>query len=102
MKTIDDFAYDVRDKLSRQRLGYISYYAIIAIIRILFDEIEKSIESGEEVNIPNFGKFKRKLRAARTGRDMTTGLMIPIPERYMPVFEPAKHLKEKISGKNKK
>ena len=61
MKTIDDFAYDVRDELSRQRLGYVSYYAIVAIIRILFEEIEKTVDAGEEVNIPKFGKFKKKL-----------------------------------------
>lgn len=102
MKTIDDFAYDVRDELSRQRLGYVSYYAIVAIIRILFEEIENAVEAGEEVNIPKFGKFKKKLRAARVGRDMTTGCMVPIPERYMPVFEPAKHLKDKVSGVEKK
>ena len=72
------------------------------LFAVLKNKIENAVEAGEEVNIPKFGKFKKKLRAARVGRDMTTGCMVPIPERYMPVFEPAKHFKDKVSEVEKK
>ena len=102
MKTVDDIALRVRDEFNNRRVGYISYYLIAEVIKMVFFVISEELDSGEDVSIPNFGKFKRKLRAARTGRDMTTGLSVPIPERYMPVFEPSKHLKEKISGVTRK
>lgn len=60
------------------------------------EAIQKSLESGSEVSIANFGSFKVKKRGARKGRNPRTGEEMDIPEKNVVVFSPGKNLKESV------
>lgn len=50
--------------------------------------------SGDTLTIQGFGSFTSKVRAARTGRNPSTGLPIDIEAKTIPVFKPAAALKD--------
>lgn len=56
-----------------------------------------ALSEGERLTIPGFGTFDTKQRAARTGHLPSTGASISIPAATVPVFKPAKQLKEKLN-----
>lgn len=56
------------------------------IIDALLDEIMLSVAEGQTVTIPGFGSFKKRTRAARTGRNPSTGEPLNIPETDAPAF----------------
>lgn len=56
--------------------------------------VEACVENGEEVNLPDLGKFKRQIFKARKGRNPLTGESLDIPESHTVSF--------KASLKNKK
>lgn len=57
------------------------------------------IEKGEEVNLPELGKFKPMIRAARKGRNPMTGEALDIPESHNIAFRPTYKLKKVIQPK---
>lgn len=63
----------------------------------VFEGILEAMQKGDKVQIPGFGAFKTRRRAAFTGRHPVTGEPLPIPETNVPVFEPSKQLKEKVN-----
>ena len=70
--------------------------------KALVDGILKSfadtVARGEEINLPGFGKFKVQAKAARTGRNPSTGATIQIAASKKVVFQPAKALKDAVNG----
>ena len=57
------------------------------------ETIKESLKNGEQVKLAGFGNFKIKERAAREGRNPSTGEPISIPAKTVPVFEISKTLK---------
>lgn len=55
-------------------------------IDALLDEIMLSVAEGHTVTIAGFGTFKKRTRAARTGRNPATGAPLDIPETDAPAF----------------
>lgn len=55
------------------------------------------IAAGERLSVTGFGAFETKQRAAREGHIPSTGERIVIPAATIPVFKPAKQLKEKLN-----
>lgn len=55
-------------------------------IDAFLDEIMLSVAEGQTVTIPGFGSFKKRTRAARTGRNPSTGEPLEIPETDAPTF----------------
>lgn len=68
-------------------------YIVDAVFCCLSDILEK----GEKVYIPSFGTFDIKQRAARKVKIPSTGEYIDVPASKVPVFKPAKLLKEKLN-----
>lgn len=62
----------------------------------LFEEITKSIKSGEKVNIAGFGIFRVADRKAREGRNPKTGEAVHIAASKAPKFRASKVLKEAV------
>lgn len=50
-----------------------------------------------EVNVIGFGKFEKKLREARDGRNPQTGDPVKIAARYAVTFSPGSGLKETVN-----
>lgn len=58
------------------------------------DIVSEALAEGQEVKLIGFGTFTIQKRAARSGRNPTTGERIPIPPTLTPVFRPSLRLKE--------
>ena len=63
----------------------------------VFDSIEKSLTSGNEVRLVGFGTFSVTDRKASTGRNPRTGESIQIPASKQPRFKAGKGLKEAVN-----
>ena len=69
------------------------------MIDIIFDEIEQSLENGEDVKITGFGTFKILSKSARIGRNPKTGVPAVISARGVASFRPSAEFRKKVSGK---
>ena len=76
-------------ELSKEKAG--------AAVDAMVSYIESTLSKGEEVSIPPLGKFKVSKRAARTGRNPSTGEEIKIPASNVPKFQPSKTLRDSIN-----
>lgn len=59
--------------------------------------IATELDAGRKVTLPGFGTFMTRRRAARQGRNPSTGKPINIPAKNYPVFRPGKTLKERVA-----
>lgn len=58
--------------------------------------VYKEVKSVGEFNIPGLGKLVKKHRAARTGRNPSTGAEIHIPAKTVVKFRVAKQVKDTV------
>ncbi|HPA15788.1 MAG TPA: integration host factor subunit alpha [Desulfobacterales bacterium] len=70
----------------------------IEIIESLIEQIKKSLESGEDVLISGFGKFRVKEKKERKGRNPATGEDAILPARRIVTFNCSGKLRKKING----
>ena len=63
-------------------------------VNAVFEALSHAFDSGEKVQIMGFGSFEMRERAARTGRNPSTGESIEIPASTTPVFKASKALKK--------
>lgn len=78
-------------KVSKDKAGEISD----AIFGLVFDLVVE----GEEVPVGTLGKLTSSERAARKGRNPSTGEEIEIAASVVPKFKPSKALKDTLKGK---
>lgn len=67
--------------------------AVDAIFNTASGAIAEAVDAAGHVSIPGFGKFTRRTRAARSGRNPRTGTAIEIPERTSVAFTPGRGLR---------
>jgi integration host factor subunit alpha len=67
-------------------------------VEILLELIKRSLESGEDVLISNFGKFCVKQKAKRKGRNPATGKDLMLAPRKTVTFRCSGKLREKVNG----
>ena len=70
------------------------------VVDALTDVITQGLKRNERVGLVGFGTFYVKERAARIGRNPSTGEQTHIPARRSLVFKPGKTLKEAINEGN--
>lgn len=58
--------------------------------------VESALKQNDKVQIPGFGSFEVRERAARAGRNPHTGETIEIAAAKVPAFKPGKGLKHAI------
>lgn len=63
----------------------------------VFKAIADAAAGGEEINLPGFGKFKIQARAAREGRNPSTGATIQIAASKKLAFQPAKAVQDRLN-----
>jgi DNA-binding protein HU-beta len=68
------------------------------IIESVFSAITQAATSGDEVALPSFGKFKVADRAARQGRNPSTGEVIQIAASRKLAFTAAKSVRDKLNA----
>lgn len=67
-----------------------------SVLHTFVDIVERTVASGEKVQLTGFGTFDLGKRAARRGVNPITGAEIQIPEMPMPRFRAGKRLKETL------
>jgi len=67
------------------------------ILDRFIDKITISLQTGEEVNLPGFGKFVVVDRAPRAGRNPKTGEAVSIEAKKVVKFKAATALKELVA-----
>lgn len=63
----------------------------------MLEHIKSGMKKEADVRIADFGTFKVTKRAAREGRNPSTGKTIQIPASVVPKFQPAKGLKDLLN-----
>ena len=59
--------------------------------------IAVELDAGRKVQIPGFGTFESRHRAARDGRNPATGATIRIQAKNVPAFKAGKGLKDRVA-----
>lgn len=91
---------DLIETLSRQL--NVNKSEVSQFINAYHTLIIEKVNSGEEVQIAGFGKFGKRVRSQRTGRNPQTGECIVIPETIVPYFKAGSVFKNQVkSGGNK-
>ena len=62
-----------------------------------FSLIMDALAEGDKVQILGFGTFEARQRAARSGRNPSTGETMEIPATTVPVFKPGREFKEAVN-----
>ncbi len=68
-----------------------------AVVKSLFETIEKAMADGDKVQLIGFGTFETRDRAAREGRNPRNGQTVKIPSCKLPVFKAGKALKDAVN-----
>ena len=66
------------------------------VLNAFFNTVQETLKQNDKVQIPGFGIFEVRERAARTGRNPHTGETIEIAAAKVPAFKPGKVLKDAI------
>ena len=67
-----------------------------AALRAFTASVQLALKSGEKVQLVGFGSFESKTRAARTGRNSSTGEAIAIPASKSLTFRASGALKSSL------
>lgn len=68
------------------------------VLKTLAAVVQYEMGRGGEVALPGIGKLSVAARAARTGRNPSTGEALAIPAKKVPHFSAAKALKDAAAG----
>lgn len=71
------------------------------IVDSVFDAIVKAVAKGDGFQLIGFGTFKAAKRAAREGRNPSTGETIKIPAMTLPKFTAGAAFKAAVASKKK-
>lgn len=66
------------------------------IVELVIDTMVGTLQKGDTVDLPGFGKFTVKTRDARTGINPLTKEKIEIPATKVPAFKASKALKDAV------
>lgn len=69
------------------------------VIASTLGAIEATVAKGDKVTLYGFGTFSRRSRAARAGRNPSTGTALQIPAMNVPVFSASSVWKTAVRGK---
>ena len=67
------------------------------VLDSVLESVEKALKKGSDVSLVGFGTWKKKKRAARTGRNPQTGATIKIAAKNTVTFTTGKKLKDAVN-----
>lgn len=77
----------------------LSKVAAGAILETLIETIQTAVKKGDAVQLVGFGTFKSAKRAARTGKNPSTGAALKIPASTVPKFVAGAKFKAAVDPK---
>ncbi|OGS34417.1 MAG: hypothetical protein A2293_16140 [Elusimicrobia bacterium RIFOXYB2_FULL_49_7] len=69
------------------------------IVENLLETISRFLQTGKNIEIRGFGRFKVKKKKSRIARNPRTGATVQVVEGFKPVFEASKELKKRVNDK---
>ncbi|VAX76783.1 Integration host factor subunit alpha [Serratia symbiotica] len=72
------------------------------LVELFFEEVRRTLASGEQVKLSGFGNFDLRDKNQRPGRNPKTGEEIPITARRVVTFRPGQKLKNRVENANKR
>lgn len=66
-------------------------------LEAVLETVQETLKKGESVEFVGFGKFEIVKKAARTGRNPSTGAEIKIPAKNSPTFKAGKTFKDLVN-----
>ena len=78
-----------------EKSGLSKKQAVLALGAFI-DSVTEALKEGDKVQLMGFGTFEVKERAARTGRNPSTGETIEIPASKTPSFKAGKGLRDEF------
>lgn len=89
--TFNDFVKQIADenKLTKAQSR--------TIVKSVFSLIGSIVEVGDQVSVPDFGKFDTVIRKARLGTNLVTNEKVKIPPKIAVRFSPTKLLKNSVN-----
>jgi integration host factor subunit alpha len=69
-----------------------------AILESLLETMKAAMESGEDIMVSGFGKFKVKEKAARKGRNPQVGTDLVLRPRRVVTFKPSGKIRARLNG----
>src|SRR5258708_31338304 len=64
------------------------------IVEAILGSMVRALQRHERVEIPGFGSFHTRQRAARIGRNPKTGARVAVPPKMIPYFKLSKDVRE--------
>ena len=71
------------------------------LVESVFNDILKSLISGDDVKISSFGTFVVRQKKERVGRNPKTGEEVPITARSVVTFRASNVLKSRVNSKSR-
>ena len=68
-------------------------------VEAFMNSIKKSLTNGQNVYLRGFGSFIVKVRAEKTGRNISKNTTIIIPAHKIPSFKPSKTFVQEVKSK---
>jgi len=68
-----------------------------AVVDGVFSSITNAISTGKRIELRGFGVFKHKSRKPRMARNPKTGDVVPLEQRFVPVFKPSPEFLNKVN-----
>lgn len=82
-----------------QRIGF-SKKEASELVEMVFDQLKKTLCTGDKVKISGFGNFLVRDKKSRIGRNPQTGDQITISARRVLTFRPSQVLKAILNGED--
>lgn len=67
-------------------------------VKEMLEQMAKTLETGDRIEIRGFGSFSLHYRAPRVGRNPKTGTSVELDGKYVPHFKPGKELRERVDA----
>jgi integration host factor subunit beta len=67
-------------------------------VNCMLEQINRSLSSGERIEIRGFGSFSLHYRPSRMGRNPKTGDAVALAPKFVPHFKPGRELKERVDA----
>jgi len=85
----------------RGRIKELNLQEVEEVVKATLDTVVDTVAKGDSITLTGFGKFERRDRRARQGRNPKTQESISIPATVTPGFTPGKAFKDTVKAQQK-
>lgn len=87
---------DLIEKLAN-KMTHLPAKDVESATKEILEQMARTLESKDRIEIRGFGSFSLHYRAPRVGRNPKTGEAVSLTGKYVPHFKPGKELRERVN-----